>query len=658
MDGNQRNRLAVAPLEQLNGHLHQSVRSRAPPRSWCTPPSLHCRTSISPLGTSAEVGSLSQHRWQPASPERLCGTIVEMLTTVPVSSVSLTGLPSPNWTHLWRELLPSLWWRGVDLAGLLGMTTMPPLTEPTVELESGQTSSRSSGNMLWRPTIGLEEDGAVLAGPAKPWTPACREACADLWQLCSDWLSSADELTGPLNAFWVGAPLWNVECWTASRWTGSLDLEWGRTSRSWWSSQETGALWWLSGRAVELVLEYLLWSASRLSRRVASHLAALTATRRVSAALWTPVEKSPVQTEGKWTGTPSCWPRNADTCGQPDALVHEDRHPVCLSTPSTPDFWWQIGRTLVSPSWSAVPPCGGWEWTGRLQGVDLLSSWEPETTDCRIPGTSRWWLALWLPSSARHRRLAEDPVGCSWSGNWCFDGWAEVVAGMQGPPRPRRCRWPGSCPADSASAVQSLPGTRQRCLVEVAEEALPDFLLPWKDRGRVLPAPARKSGSCVTVLVVEVGDPRRSNTEGLGAVFLDDVTFLLGLDSRCLGRNVRDEPVITSACLMARTRFWRTFASGPTQLYPSNGAVPTAARTWGWKLKFFRRASRRSLEGITVNLETVRFPGENLLDREELEGREVWVQSLRQCSLDHFIFFKPLCYTNRRSHGVLQRRLV
>ena len=134
-----------------------------------------------------------------------------MLTTVPVSSVSLTGLPNPNWTHLWRELLPSPWWRGVDLAGLLGMTTMPPLTEPTVELESGRTSSRSCGTMLWRPTIGLDEDWAVLAGPARPWTPACREACADLWQLCSDWPSSADELTGPLNAFSAGAPLWNVE---------------------------------------------------------------------------------------------------------------------------------------------------------------------------------------------------------------------------------------------------------------------------------------------------------------------------------------------------------------------------------------------------------------------------------------------------------------
>ena len=318
-----------------------------------------------------------------------------MLTTVPVSSVSLTGLPSPNCTHLWRELLPSPWWRGVDLAGLLGMTTMPPLTEPTVELESGRTSSRSSGTMLWRPTIGLDEDGAVLAGPGRPWTPACREVCADLWQLCSDWPSSADELTGPLHSFSAGAPMWNVECWTASQWTGILDLVWGRTSRSWWSSRETGWPWWLSGRAVELLPVYLPWSASHLSRRVASHLAASTARQRVSAAWWTPVEKSPVQTEDKWTGTP-CWPRNADTCGQPDASAHEDRHRVCLSTPSTPDFWWLIGRTLASPSWGVELPCGGWEWTGRSQVVDLLSSWEPETTDCRNPGTSRWWLALWL----------------------------------------------------------------------------------------------------------------------------------------------------------------------------------------------------------------------------------------------------------------------
>ena len=67
-----------------------------------------------------------------------------MLTTVPVSSVSLIGLPSPNWMHPWRESLPFPWWRGEDLMGLLEMPTRPLLTEPTEELWSCQTSSQSS----------------------------------------------------------------------------------------------------------------------------------------------------------------------------------------------------------------------------------------------------------------------------------------------------------------------------------------------------------------------------------------------------------------------------------------------------------------------------------------------------------------------------------
>ena len=65
------------------------------------------------------------------------------------------------------------------------------------------------------------------------------------------------------------------------------------------------------------------------------------------------------------------------------------------------------------------------------------------------------------------------------------------------------------------------------------------------------------------------------------------------------------------------------------------------------------------VEGITMNLETVRFPGEHLLHREELEGRGGCVQGLRQCSLLHFfVIFKPLRYTCRRNHCVLKRRLV
>ena len=155
----------------------------------------------------------------------------------PVSSVNLTGSPART-----GRICAESYFR------LLGDEGRPCRTagddhhaisdRPTMELESGRTSSRSSGTMLWRPIIGLDEDGAVLTRPAKPWTSACREVCANLWPWCSDWSSSADELTGPLDASSVGCHLWNVECWTASQWTGSLDLEWDRTSQSWWSSQE------------------------------------------------------------------------------------------------------------------------------------------------------------------------------------------------------------------------------------------------------------------------------------------------------------------------------------------------------------------------------------------------------------------------------------
>ena len=138
------------------------------PRSWCKPQSLRCRTWSVPPGTSDEAGSLSQRWWRPASPERWCATIFEMLTTVPVSSVSLTGLPSLNWTHSWRESLPSPWWRGEVLVGLLEMLTRPPLTAPTEELWSGRSSSRSSGTKLWQPTTGPDEDNVFPMVPVKP----------------------------------------------------------------------------------------------------------------------------------------------------------------------------------------------------------------------------------------------------------------------------------------------------------------------------------------------------------------------------------------------------------------------------------------------------------------------------------------------------------
>ena len=65
------------------------------------------------------------------------------------------------------------------------------------------------------------------------------------------------------------------------------------------------------------------------------------------------------------------------------------------------------------------------------------------------------------------------------------------------------------------------------------------------------------------------------------------------------------------------------------------------------------------VKGITMNLETVRFPGEKLLHREELEYRGDCVQGLRQCSLLYFfVIFKPLRYTCHRNQRVLRRRLV
>ena len=65
------------------------------------------------------------------------------------------------------------------------------------------------------------------------------------------------------------------------------------------------------------------------------------------------------------------------------------------------------------------------------------------------------------------------------------------------------------------------------------------------------------------------------------------------------------------------------------------------------------------VKGITMNLEMVKFPGEKLLHREELECRGDCVQGLRQCSLLYFfIIFKPLRYTCRRNQRVLKRRLV
>ena len=90
MDGNQRDSLVIARVGLSSSALVCTIMCL--PRSSCKPQSLRCRTSSEPPGISDEAGSLSQRWWRPASPERWRATIFEMLTTVPVLSVSLTGL--------------------------------------------------------------------------------------------------------------------------------------------------------------------------------------------------------------------------------------------------------------------------------------------------------------------------------------------------------------------------------------------------------------------------------------------------------------------------------------------------------------------------------------------------------------------------------------
>ena len=83
---------------------------------------------------------------------------------------------------------------------------------------------------------------------------------------------------------------------------------------------------------------------------------------------------------------------------------------------------------------------------------------------------------------------------------------------------------------------------------------------------------------------------------------------------------------------------------------------------WSWGLAVDEAMITRrfrGIESISMDLETVRLPREDVLYREELERWSVIIQGLRQRPLHHlFVLIKSLSYPCRGRHGVLERRLV
>ena len=281
-----------------------------------------------------------------------------------------------------------------------------------------------------------------------------------------------------------------------------------------------------------------------------------------------------------------------------------DKRLLCRWKLSTPGFWWRLWRIPGFPSWSAAPPCAGSVWTSRWLVEDLLSSSAPGTASCRTREMPRWWLSLWLPWTAGHPRPAGDPGGCSWHGNWCTDGWAEVdvenicppldsVGGRTGPQQTsplcgKVCQvsppptWPPSTLASwgSCSSCLGLP------------------TLSWE--GSVTSSPA---GTCTKGLILgnsplNSRSPRRTQAvehRSFGMLLLHGWCSLLraGL---CWLIGFLDE----------RHRRSRHMVSLPDGLDPllqdigprtwdsSKGAVLTVLRTCGWKPKFLSKASRRN----------------------------------------------------------------
>ena len=124
--------------------------------------------------------------------------------------------------------------------------------------------------------------------------------------------------------------------------------------------------------------------------------------------------------------------------------------------------------------------------------------------------------------------------------------------------------------------------------------------------GYVGTVPASPAGSCMKGLRVLsdsslvdgwLEDPKRSNTDILVSWVLPVVVSLLAWDdaeSLVIFWKVTDDPVILSARRKLLTRCCSTFGSGPNTCNPSNGAVHTMLRTWGWNPKFWSIASLRT----------------------------------------------------------------
>ena len=166
-------------------------------------------------------------------------------------------------------------------------------------------------------------------------------------------------------------------------------------------------------------------------------------------------------------------------------------------------------------------------------------------------------------------------------------------------------------PSSTMPVARQLPSRLRQCGAKSARRTPtwdPSTLSGWGSRrlarllaavgiGSVAGSPAGSSskGRLLCHCSLGGGGSRRwSKTEVLEAVFLDDVAFVLDLDSRCFWANMTDDRAILSACLIVLTRFWRTLGSGSSTWEPLNGAVLTVDRTLGWNPKFFNKASRRN----------------------------------------------------------------